>query len=293
MDMINQGWRASAARSVAVTLCLFMMAPQAQAAPVTDQQKNVVSALYSFDSILAFTGLAFGVDPAAPAFAMSGSVNDAGFAWSVATTYKGEAFAFSAAGTFDDLNGLTNWSGIGSLGSASLASAGVTSWLDESHFSIMDSTSVDGTPVLWSIDSLGQPGANFGTMDINGEPVAPEFHVRDDWTVIRELETRHFMSWLFGPVTDGWLVTVSDDGKITRNVYGLAKEGTTVGVSVGLKGGVPIAGGQINFGGQTLTKVGFISNVPEPSSWALMVLGFGTVGGLARWRPARRLASAV
>lgn len=54
---------------------------------------------------------------------------------------------------------------------------------------------------------------------------------------------------------------------------------------------VSTLGGQLNTGWDNIRIVGYEAAIPEPASWALMIAGFGLVGGALRRR--RGFASAL
>ncbi len=45
--------------------------------------------------------------------------------------------------------------------------------------------------------------------------------------------------------------------------------------------------------GSDIDAVGILAAVPEPATWALMILGFGVIGYSMRRRPSVRIAQAI
>ena len=263
-------------RSSSVALVAMSLVASAPAQAATSAfLKNVVPAIYSYDSSMALLGLQYGIDPTFPVLVADGFIDSSGFNWSTTGLYLGSTVTWSQSGIFDAASDSTTWSGTGSYMGHSWTMAGVTAWTSDTDFLITDSISFDGALNLYSSDAFGAPGSNAGTIS-GAEGSSIE---------IEELKTSHWYNWFGGHTTDGWVVRLDENGKIKSNVYTLAEDGTTVGVTAKLAGGLD---GHVTFGGGKFVKAGFDtsdkSGEPEPSSWALMLGGFGLVGTALRSR---------
>jgi hypothetical protein len=254
-SMFKQG-----AASIAVCASTLFCSSAIAVTPL--QFQNLVPALYSFDSALALLGLRYGVDPLFPTFTSEGSVTDAGFSWATTGQYLGQSLNWTVAGSFDPGSSTLQWTGSGTYAGSPWVMDGTTQWLSPTDFAIKDSISIAGVPIIYS-GALNNPGFNFGTMTPTSGGVD-----------IKELETRHWYSFLFGTTTDGWVVSVEQNGVITVNVYTLAEDASKAGVTV--DGGKPA--GSIELGGTRYVKNGFVSNIPEPETWLLMLSSLGVLG---------------
>lgn len=89
-----------------------------------------------------------------------------------------------------------------------------------------------------------------------------------------------------------YLARVDFGGTITGNIY--ATNGTTLlasltatGLTRGATGGIAVRGvGELNYDTISVTPAAVVSAVPEPTSWAMMITGFGFAGAAIRRRRA-------
>jgi hypothetical protein len=99
------------------------------------------------------------------------------------------------------------------------------------------------------------------------------------------------LNWSVTPGTNYWLSVIGDagtQGNWTFNVGGAAGPYAFINVNGDL-----VVPSRHYFQPQALVEGAFLSAVPEPSTWALMLLGFAGAGYMAWRRGKKRVAKAA
>ena len=246
---------------IVVGTSLSLVSSVAQAAPITDQQRNIVPAILSFDYAVAALGLGFGIDNSFSNQIADGLITDTGFNWTASGIYQGSAFQWTSSGTYDVATNSLSWSGSGNYSNSIWSLDGDINWTSDKDFSIAHQTTilVDG-----NYNSDVTVGRDQGTV----KPTISASSIK------YEIERSKHSFWGFlWDIDDGIdNVTVSVDGKIIENNLTIKKESTGVGVNVKL------VGGTFTIDNNEFHKETKIEPVPEPLTilGSMAALGFGT-----------------
>lgn len=237
------------------------MSSVAQAAPLTDQQRNIVPAILSFDYAVAALGLGFGIDNSFPSQIADGLITDTGFNWTASGVYQGSAFQWTSSGTYDVATNSLSWSGSGNYSNSIWSLDGDINWTSDKDFSIAHQTTIllDG-----NYNSDVTVGRDQGT-------VKPSI---DESDIEYEIERSKHRFWGFLWNVDDGVDKVKvkvKGGKIIENNLTIKKDSTGVGVNVKL------VGGTFTIDKNEFHKETKIQPVPEPSS-TLTLLALGTLG---------------